>query len=30
MEYLGCIINTEGIKPNPKKIEAILALERRP
>ena len=27
-EYLGYIINREGIKPDPKKIEAIMKLER--
>ena len=28
MEYLGYIITKEGIKPNPKKIQAILDLQR--
>jgi hypothetical protein len=28
MKYLRCIINTQGTKIDPKKIEAILALER--
>jgi hypothetical protein len=28
LEYLGYVITREGIKPNPKKIQAILNLER--
>jgi hypothetical protein len=26
IEYLGCILTREGIKPQPKKVQAILAL----
>jgi hypothetical protein len=26
IEYLGCILTREGIKPQPKKVHAILAL----
>ncbi len=28
MEYLGYIITTEGVKPNPKKVQAILDMQR--
>jgi DNA-binding transcriptional MocR family regulator len=28
LEYLGYVITREGSKPNPKKIQAILNLER--
>ncbi len=26
VEYLGCILTREGVKPQPKKVQAILAL----
>ncbi len=26
IEYLGCILTRKGIKPQPKKVQAILAL----
>jgi hypothetical protein len=29
LDYLGYVITHEGIKPDPKKIQAILNLERR-